>query len=114
MLRFLRGCLRRKDEAWYFGLFNLIVYNKNMFDKFKQLKQMKELRDSLSKEKEEIEKNGIRAVVNGKMEVEEVHLNPDLDKEEQERLIRECINEGFKKIQNNAAKKMLQTPGFGA
>jgi DNA-binding protein YbaB len=85
-----------------------------MFDKFKQLKQMKELRDSLSKEKEEFEKRGVRVVVNGKMEVEEIHLNSELTKEEQEEVVRECINEAFKKIQTNAAKKMLQTPGFGA
>jgi DNA-binding protein YbaB len=92
----------------------LFLYNKDMFDKFKQLKQMKELRDSLSKEKEEFEKRGVRVVVNGKMEVEEIHLNSELTKEEQEEVVRECINEAFKKIQTNAAKKMLQTPGFGA
>ena len=55
-----------------------------MFDKLKQLKQLKELKDSLSQEKAEVEKRGVKIIVNGKMEIEEIHLNPDLNKEEQE------------------------------
>ena len=84
-----------------------------MFDKLKQLKQLKELKDSLSQEKAEVEKKGIKIIVNGKMEIEEIHLNPDLNKEEQEEAIRECINEAMKKIQMVVAKKISQTPGFG-
>jgi DNA-binding protein YbaB len=84
-----------------------------MFDKLKQLKELKNLRDSLAKEKEEIEKRGVKVIVNGKMEVEEISLNSELSKEEQEEIVKECINEGFKKIQANAAKKMFQTPGIG-
>lgn len=85
-----------------------------MFDKLKQLQQLKELRDSLSGEKEEVERKGIKVIINGKMEVEEIHLNPDLDKEEQEEVLKECINEAMKKIQMVVASKMSQMPGFGA
>lgn len=85
-----------------------------MFDKLKQLQQLKELRDSLSQEKEEVERKGIKVIINGKMEVEEIHLNPDLDKEEQEEVLKECINEAMKKIQMVVASKMSQMPGFGA
>lgn len=84
-----------------------------MFDKLKQLKQMKELRDSLGKEKEEVEREGVKVIVNGKMEVEEIGLNPDLSKEEQERIVKECINDAMKKIQMAAAKRMSQMSGFG-
>jgi DNA-binding protein YbaB len=84
-----------------------------MFDKLKQLKELKELRDSLAGEKEEVEKEGIRVVINGKMEIEEINLNPDLEKEEQEKIIKECINDAMKKIQMVVAKKMSQMPGFG-
>jgi len=85
-----------------------------MFDKLKQLKKLKELRDSLSQEKEEVEKEGIKVIINGKMEIENIQLNPDLDKEEQETILKECINEAIKKIQMVLASKMSQMSGFGA
>ncbi len=84
-----------------------------MFDKLKQLKQLKELRDSVSQEKVEVEKNGIKVVVNGKMEIEEIQLNSDLSKEEQETILKECINDSMKKVQMLLASKMSQMPGFG-
>lgn len=77
-----------------------------MFDKLKQLKELKDLQDSLSKEKVEFEKNGIKVVVNGKMEIEQIKLNPELSMEEQEKKLQECINDATKKIQMAAAQKM--------
>jgi len=84
-----------------------------MFDKLKQLKQLKGLKDSLSQEKAEVEKKGIKIIINGEMEIEEIHLNPDLNKEEQEEALKACINEAMKKVQMVVAKKISQTPGFG-
>jgi len=83
-----------------------------MFDKFKDLKKMKDLQKSLAGQKEEVEKEGVRIVVNGKMEIEEVFLNPGLSKERQEKLIKECFNEAVKKIQMIAAKQMAGMGGF--
>jgi len=79
-----------------------------MFDKLKKIQQLKEIRDSLEKEKVEIEKEGIRILVNGKMEIEEVKLNPGLDQEKQERIVKDCFNEAIKKIQMAVAQKMMQ------
>jgi len=79
-----------------------------MFDQLKQLGKLKELKDILEKEKKEVEKEGIRVVINGKLEVEEIKLNPQLNFETQERIIKECINEAMKKIQMEAAQKMMQ------
>jgi len=84
-----------------------------MFEKLKQLKELKDLQDKLTEEKAEVEKSGIKVVVNGKMEVEEIKLNSELNKEEQEKIIKECLNEAMKKIQIVAAKKMSQMTGFG-
>jgi len=84
-----------------------------MFDKLKQLKQLKELRDSVSQEREEVEIKGVKVIINGKMEIEEIHLNPELNKEEQEEILKQCINESVKKIQMVLAKKMSQMQGFG-
>lgn len=77
-----------------------------MFDKLKQMKQLKELQDSLKNEVIEVEENGIKVIVNGKMEIEEIILNESLPIKEQAGLVKKCINEAFKKIQMLAAQKM--------
>jgi len=77
-----------------------------MFDKLRQLKELKDLQDSLSKERIEVEKDGIKVVVNGKMEIEEIHFAEGLPKEEQEKKLKDCINEAVKKIQMSVASKM--------
>jgi DNA-binding protein YbaB len=81
----------------------------SFFDQLKQMKQMKELQDNLGKERAFSEKEGIKAVVNGKMEVEEIILNPSLNKEQQEKLVKECVNDAMKKVQMVAAQKFIQS-----
>lgn len=77
-----------------------------MFDKINQLKKLKEMHDIMAQEKVEIEKEGIKVILNGKLEVEEIILNPNLSKEEQENLLKQCFNEAIKKVQINIARKM--------
>lgn len=79
-----------------------------MFEQLKQLKQMKDLQEKLSKETAESGKEGIRVVVNGKMEIEEIVLNSNLTKEEQEKIVKECANDAMKKVQMSAAQKFFQ------
>lgn len=84
-----------------------------MFEKLNQLKKLKELQNSLKKEIIEIEKENIKVSVNGNLKIEEITLNPELGKERQESLLKECINEAMQKIQRIAAEKMSQMGGFG-
>jgi DNA-binding protein YbaB len=84
-----------------------------MFDKLKQIKELKALNESLAQEKEIVEREGIKVTINGKLNIEEIQLNPELDKEKEERIVKECLNEAIKKIQVTAAKKMSQIQGFG-
>lgn len=79
-----------------------------MLDKLKQLQQLREIKDALEKERKEVEKEGVRVVVNGRMEIEEIKLNPQLEIEKQEILIKECFNEAMKQMQKEAAQKMFQ------
>ena len=79
-----------------------------MFENLKKLKQLKEIGDSLQKEKIEIERDGIKIIMNGKMEIEEVKLNPELRQDEQEIILKNCINEAIRKIQMLVAQKMMQ------
>ena len=79
-----------------------------MFENLKQLKKLKELKSVLEKERQEVEIEGTKITVNGKMEIEQVILNPELDKEKQEKIIKECFNQAVRKIQEQAAQKMMQ------
>ena len=79
-----------------------------MFDNLKQLAKLKELKDVLEKERKEVEKEGVKVVVNGKMEIEEIKLNPQLNTAKQEEIVKDCINQAFKEVQQEAAKKMFQ------
>ena len=78
-----------------------------MFDQLKQLQQLRELKNTLEKERKEVEREGIKILVNGKMEIEEVKLNPELSKEKQEELVKICFNEAIKEIQKSATQKMM-------
>ena len=84
-----------------------------MLDKFKQLKELKKMQDDLAKESVEVEKQGTRVVVNGKMEIEEILLNSELQKEEQEKVLKDCINEAMNKMKMLMAQKMQGMPGIG-
>ena len=76
-----------------------------MFDKLKQLKELRDLQQEIKKEKYEMEKNGVKIVMSGGLELEEVHLNPALSQEEQERAILEVHNELIKKVQMAMAQR---------
>ncbi len=87
-----------------------------MFSKLKQLKdlrsQAKTMQDALSSEKVESEKNGVRMVMNGNMEVTELTASGDINKEEVARICKELFNDSIKKIQRIMAKKMQEMGGF--
>jgi len=77
-----------------------------MFDKLKQLAQLKGLQNEIAKEKFEAENNGVKVIVNGAMAIEEVILNSQLDSDKQAKIIKDCANEALKKAQMGAAKKL--------
>lgn len=77
-----------------------------MFDKLKQLKQLKELQDSLKKEIIEVKDNGTKVVVNGRMEIESITLDSSLSPDTQSEILKKLINKAFKEVQMIAAKNM--------
>ncbi|NQU82987.1 MAG: YbaB/EbfC family nucleoid-associated protein [Parcubacteria group bacterium] len=85
-----------------------------MLDKFKQIKQLHDIQNELGKERAEVEINGVKVVINGNMQVEEVRLNPELSQTDQEQIIKECVNDAMKKLQGIIASKMSGLPGFGS
>jgi DNA-binding protein YbaB len=78
-----------------------------MFDNLKKLAELKKMQDSFKKEKLTIEKNGVSVTINGNMEIEEVKLNPELNLETQQDLIKKCFNEAKENIQKTLAKSLM-------
>ncbi|MFA6354782.1 MAG: YbaB/EbfC family nucleoid-associated protein [Candidatus Paceibacterota bacterium] len=76
-----------------------------MFDKLKQIQELRKIQSAAKEEKTEVEKNGVRVILNGNFEIEKITLNPELAKEIQEKILEECLNEAVKKIQLSLAKK---------
>jgi DNA-binding protein YbaB len=84
-----------------------------MFDKLKDLKKLKDLESSLGNERVEKEKNGIRVVVNGRAEIMSISLNAELSKEDQEKYLKDCINDAARDAKMIMAKKAAEITGFG-
>ena len=84
-----------------------------MFNKFKQLKEIKDLQKAIAKERVEVEKKGIRVVLNGKMELIEVVLNQQLSADEQQKFLKDCFNEAVQAWRLRIAKKVSGIPGMG-
>ncbi len=83
-----------------------------MFDKIKQVKKLREMQNSLAQERAEVEEGGVRVVMNGKMEVEEISITKDLSKEETEKATKSAVNNCLKQVQMIAAKRMQEMGGF--
>ena len=81
-----------------------------MFDKLKQLKELKEIEGRLKEEKVEVEESGVKIVMNGKMQIEKLSLNPELSFSDQEKAVKKCFEKAVKEIQLKLAKAMS---GFG-
>lgn len=84
-----------------------------MFDKVKQLNELRKMRSQamalqkeLEKIKESVEKNGMKVVVTGDQKISYI----EIDGEERRELV-ELINEAMKKVQKEAAKKMMEMGG---
>ena len=79
-----------------------------MFDKLKQLNQIREMQNSLREQRVEVERNGTKVIVNGNFGVEKIVLNPALGKEEQEKVLEDALNEAMKKVQMLLVQKFSQ------
>lgn len=87
-----------------------------MFSKLKQFKdlrsQAKTMQNALGEVSITEERNGVKIVLNGNMEVLSLNLNANLNKESQENTVKQCLNDAIKKTQRVMAKKMQDMGGF--
>ncbi len=84
-----------------------------MFDKFKQLKQLKDFESSLRKQTVTKEKNGITITLNLKMDILDIKLNPELEISEQEKKLKDCLNDAMNEAKLEMAKQAQAMGGFG-
>lgn len=86
-----------------------------MFSKLKQFKdlrsQAKTMQDALAQESVTEEKNGVKIVLNGNMEVISLSLSDSLSKTSQEETLKTCFNEAVKRAQRLMAKKLQDMGG---
>jgi DNA-binding protein YbaB len=87
-----------------------------MFNKLKQFKdlrsQAKVMQSALAQETVTEEKNGVKLVLNGNMEIMELHLSDTLNKTAQEETVKTCFNEALKRAQRLMAKKLQDMGGI--
>ena len=79
-----------------------------MFDKLKQINELRKMQNMLKDEVIEYEKNGIKIVLNGKMELIEIKLNPEYEISTQERKLKEAFQGAMQKAQMQIAQKMMR------
>jgi DNA-binding protein YbaB len=87
-----------------------------MFSKLKQFQdlrsQAKTMQNALAQESITEEKNGVKVVINGNMEVTSLTLNENLSKNSQEEILKNCFNDAIKRAQRLMAKKLQDMGGI--
>ena len=81
-------------------------------DQIKKIAELKKLQDSFKKEKMTVEKMGVSVMMNGNFEVEEIKLNSELNLQDQQEVLKNCLNEAREEIQKKLAKVMMAS-GIG-
>ena len=80
-----------------------------MFDQLKKIAELKKIQDSLKKEKSTSEINGVVVEMNGSFDVVDIRLNPELIIEDQEKALKECLNNVKNEIQKKMAQVMMNS-----
>lgn len=74
---------------------------------FQMQSQAKDIQKKLTGEEITVENHGISVKINGNQEVLNVTLNPELSQEDQEKFLKEALNDAIKKVQQLMAKMMM-------
>ena len=75
-----------------------------MFEKLKQIGELKKMQEQMKQERVEASEKGVKVVLNGNFEVEEIVLDPELALEEQAGILRSCFNRAAREVQMKIAK----------
>jgi DNA-binding protein YbaB len=78
-----------------------------LFDNIKKLHELKKMQDSFKQERLTFSDKGVSVTINGAFEVEEIILSPELGIQEQQEVLKYCLNKVREDIQKTLAKKMM-------
>lgn len=76
-----------------------------MFDKLKQINELRKMKNAIAGESAETEKNGVKIKINGSFTVEEIFISPEAMNDDLAKNIKYCFNDALSKMQTNLAKK---------
>lgn len=77
-----------------------------MFDKLKQINELRKMQQMVAGERVTAEKSGVKVTVNGTLMVEDISLNSELSQSDQERALKDAFNDANKKMQTQLASKL--------
>ena len=77
-----------------------------MFDALKDMAKLKQMQQALTQSVVTVEKDGVTLVMRGDFEVTDLSLNPDVDVNEQARLVLACLKEAKSQLQAKIAQHM--------
>ena len=80
-----------------------------MLDQIKKIAELKKLQDSFKKEKMTVEERGVTVTMNGNFEVEDIKLNAELGIEDQQNVLKSCLNKAREDIQKKLAKSLMSS-----
>lgn len=87
-----------------------------MFEKLKQIKdlrsQAKTMQNALSGESATVEKNGVKIVINGNLEITELTIPDAMTGKEASSVVKDVMNDAVKKVQKIIAQKMQEMGGL--
>ena len=76
-----------------------------MFDKLKQLNELRKMKNVMQAETAEAERNGVKVKINGSFTVEEISISPEAMNSELAKNIKYCFNDAVSKMQMTMAQK---------
>lgn len=63
------------------------------------MKQAIDIQNSLKQEKITVEKEGVKVVMNGAFEIEDIKLNPEISIDKNESIVKSCLTDANRKLQ---------------
>jgi len=78
-----------------------------MFEKLKDLKKARKMQQAFMKERHTVEGNGVKVTVNGSLQVEEILIGPEVDRDRVGEVVRHSVNQALREIQQKLAQQLL-------
>ena len=76
-----------------------------MFDKLKQLNELRKMKNAIAGEAAETERNGVKVKINGSFTVEDISISPEAMNGDLAKNLKYCLNDAVSKMQTNIAQK---------